>query len=178
MTPDAVRVVWPWVEGRGIEIWAYLEYGAGRDSASELARGAKNAFMHGADGVIVTMRRRAIGAFADDMHVVRDDLFFNKNLTIALDASDVEPDQWSYVFSGLGRVRADGLMITCDNSVDLSSDFLGRVYGMLDNWDAGAFDGELNFALGDDLTRHVMASRLTQKMRPNGAAAARFFIPV
>ena len=175
---DAVPVVWPWLEGHGIKIMARITAARGVNAGSMLSRAVRDVFMHGADGAMVSLTPRMLGGFSDDMCLVRDDLFFNKNLTVVLDINGIEPDGWGAVLGPLRLVRADGLLLTLGHDAGDASDFVGRVYGLLNAWGAGQFDGELDFAVGPNPIRTIQASRLVQKMRPDIAERSRFYIPV
>lgn len=171
-----VQRVWPWVEGRGVTLFARLQVG-GRYAPSELARDVRDALNHGADGAIIGMPRRSLEAFANDMCRVRNDLFFNKKLSVALDVDTVDFPDWPAVFQALCQVNADNLMLVHTNDAGDASDFVGRLYGLMTAWDRDAFAGAVHFSLGDNWLRTLQAARLVQKMRPELMAACRFFIP-
>ena len=55
------------------------------------------------------------------------------------------------------------------------SDFVGRLYGMLNAWDV-ANKFSLQFAFGPNLLRIEQAMRLVQQMRPGLMGELRFWI--
>lgn len=178
VVPDAVPVIWPWVEGRGIEIGVRVSSTANRGAASQLTPQIKAAFMQGADGAIISMTPRGLEKFADDMCIVRNDLFFDKKMTIMLDLNDIDDcNAWAGVFDALGRVGANRVMLTWGGDDGDASDFVGRVYGMLGLWDQSTFDGDMHFALGADITRVIQTSRLVEKMQPRLSPRVVYYIP-
>ena len=169
--PSAVGTLWPWIEGRGITIMARI------DGATGLTRQITDVLRQGADGAIVSLTPATLRSWANDIAVVRDDLFFNKKLTVCLDIDGVDENSWPEISTLLARIRADAVMFDMNRDAGDASDFVGRVYGILNVWDWDMFDGKLQWANLSEL-RMVQAWRLIQKMRPDIAAQTQFFVAI
>lgn len=176
--PGAVGVMWPWLENTGVDIVARFYLDTRRDiidAADDLTGRINAAFKSGAAGAQVFVRRADLPALARQVRVIRDDLFFNRDLSVGLDIADVAPLDWPGVFDALREVRASSLILAMTSDAGDKSDIVGRIYGCLDAID-GNFDGDLHFAFGGNVLRMHQAWRLIQKMRPQMAARARFFV--
>lgn len=178
--PEAVGVLWTWLERAPTKLLARFNLvgtnknGCRELQISDLSEQINTVFKQGADGAQVFMHYIDLAAFASDLHAIRDDLFFNKDLSIGLNISEIEPFDWSDVFTQLNKINATTLLLgTSDGQTD--AQFLGRVYGLLESW-KNTFDGELHFALKNDVTKIEGAWRLVQKMRPELSQKVRFFI--
>lgn len=180
VAPDDVEVLWAWLENMPIKIVArfYLPARASRDvnKISELSMRINTAFKQGASGAQIFMRAADLHAFADEIAMVRDDLFFNKDLSIGLDISDVDASQWPVVFDALRRVRATSLTLVLARDTGNKSDFVGRVYGVLNAWEN--LNCDLHFVPGNNTMRIEQAGRLIQKMQPALACGMRMFINI
>lgn len=179
VTPDGVGVMWPWLENTSVGIVArfYVDGGLNPDAASDLARRARTAFRRGAVGAQVFLRARDLSSFVSEIEAVRDDLFFNKMLSVGLDIGEIDGADWGGVYAALQKIRADSLLLALTVDRGAKSDFVGRVYGMLNGW-GDAWRGDVHFALGGNFVRADQAWRLIEKMRPELAMRARFFINV
>lgn len=177
--PDDIESLWVWLEKQPVKIYGrfYLPDGAGGDmnAVSDLARRINLAFKQGAHGAQIFVRRRDLDAFVDQLHAVRDDLFFNKDLSIGMDVADIDPAHWAAISAALARVRASSLLLALTRDAGVKSDFVGRVFGVLGAWNP-AFTGDLHFSTGAVYARAEQAARLLRKMRPELADGARFFV--
>ncbi len=180
VAPDDVAALWAWLERMPIRIVArfYLAARGARDvdQISDLSTRINTAFKQGACGAQIFMRASDLTTFADEIGVVRDDLFFNKDLSIGLDIADVDAGQWGAVFDTLRRVRATSLTLVLARDTGDKSDFVGRVYALLNAW--GDLPCDLHFVLGNNTIRIEQAGRLVQKIRPALACGMRMFINV
>lgn len=176
VAPDAVGIVWPWLENKRIKIFArlYLEYDDA-DGISEIAEKINSVFKSGADGVQVFVNLESLSSFVSQLYLIRDDLFFNKDLIIGLDISTVEPCDWAGVFSELKKIRATGLMLALTRDTGNKSDFIGRVYAALNAW-GDDYAGGLQFAFGLSQERMEQIMRLVQSVRPKLWSKTAFFV--
>jgi len=168
VAPNSVRVVWPWLEGQAIKIIPRFYFGGSRaptdSDISQLAVDINTSFKHGASGAIVFVSMRHLEVLVNALHVVRDDLFFNKELIIGLDVGDIDACQWDAIFDCIIRIRANGLMLALTRDRGDKSDFVGRVYGALDAWNPGFF-GDVYWMVGANPLRAEQVMRLTSAMR-------------
>lgn len=176
VAPDSVGRVWTWLEKMPVKIVArfYLNDKPGDNDFSDLAVRINTAFRHGAHGAQIFVQAKNLARFVDAISLVRDDLFFNKDLSVGLDINEIGAADWDGVFGALGKIRASAIILVMTRDAGDKSDFVGRVHAMLNVW--GTFGGDVHFALGGAMVRMEQAWRLIGAMRPALAARARFFV--
>lgn len=178
VVPDAVPVVWPWLEHSKITINArfYLENKKFDEmAASDLAKRVIAVFKNGADGATVFIRNKDLADFVSAMNVVRDDLFFNKDLTVGLDIMEFGAYDWANVFELLKKINVNSVAFFMGTDTGKKSDFVGRVYGMLDAWPRD-FNAGLCWAFGNNVPRFDQAKRLVDSLRSDLADVQKFFV--
>jgi len=181
VTGDNVPTLWPWLENADVAINArfYLDARVARHAEkqiSDLAARMNGLFKQGASGAQVFIRFADLELFVSQLHAIRNDLFFNKTLSIGLDIGEIGPYDWGKLFELAEKIQAASILFVMPNDTGDKSDFVGRVYSALDTWN-GAFHGDLHFALGQNFIRMEQAMRLVQKMRPELMQKIRFFAP-
>jgi hypothetical protein len=181
VVPDAVDIIWPWFEKNNIKILArfYCEDKKITDAQiSELTVRIKDVFKRGAYGAQVFLRGDELENLVEQTHMVRDDLFFNKDLSIGLDITDVEASDWDNLFANLRKINATSVLFVCaGKGAKQKTEFVGALYAMLNAWsDDNKFD--LHFALWPDFMRIEQAMRLTELMRPELVRNLKFFVNV
>lgn len=176
VVPKDVATVWPWVEKLKLRIIPrfYLD-GVGTDMMSDLAVNIKSVFCQGGDGAQVIVKLNELNRFVDSLISVRDDLFFNKDLSIGLDIFEVWPLDWDFVFDSLKKLHASSLLLILTHDDMEKSDFTGRIYAALEAWDADK-DMELHIALGESFNRAEQVYRLVAVNRPELLNKLRFFV--
>ena len=179
VAPASVGVVWPWLEGAAIKIMARFYFPDKKiteQQVSDITVRINTAFKHGAHGAQVFLD--GVGALSDlvrQTHMIRDDLFFAKDLAIGLDIGGVGPTDWDGLFADLRKINASSLVLVMARDMGAKSDFAARVFGMLDAWtNENKFD--LHFVLGNNPMRIEQVMRLVQKMRPELMMGLRFFV--
>jgi hypothetical protein len=180
--PESVESLWSWLEKTPTKIIArfFLKLPKSKKSdsvaeISELSQNVSLAFKKGAHGVQVFIPYAQLDSFINEVLPVRDGLFFNKDLHIGLDINDIHTADWPDVFARINKIKADALLLYLSRTKKGAPDFVGRVYGLLENWD-NSFDGELHFMLGDNFEKIEQIWRLIQKMRPEIAKKLKFFV--
>ena len=166
-----VATLWPWVESTPIGIYARI---ATDGDVSGIAVAINTAFKHGAAAAQILLTRDNFDSFIDGIRPIRDDLFFNKELVLGVNVADVETNRWPHILTRAAEIRADNLMLGAGGDLP---DFVGRIYGMLDTW-GDVFTGGVQIAFDNDFVRMEQTWRLMQKMRPELASRARFFIGI
>ncbi len=178
VTPNAVQTVWPWLENSDVRIMArfYLDTkNITEKHISDVTVRINAALRQGAHGAQIFLPRVALTDLVEQTHVVRDDLFFNKDLSIGMDISDIGPFDWGTVFENLRKINASSVIMAFADDVGNKSDFVGRIYAMLNAWGTeNKFN--LHFAFGPNLLRIEQAQRLVQQMRPGLMGDLRFWI--
>ena len=176
--PGDVQMLWTWLEKTPARIYArfYLPPRGARDMGviSDLTERINAAFKQGAYGAQVFMRVADLLDFANEIGAVRDDLFFNRELAIGIDISDVDAFEWNGVFDAMCRLRAGALVLVLARDSGDKSDFVGRLYAAV-----GAASGvkcDLHFVLGDNPIRMEQAVRMVRAIRPQMAAGVRVFV--
>ena len=140
---------------------------------SELARSVTGAFKSGAVGAQVFVHAADLIAFCDAVKPVRNDLFFDKNFSVAIDIDEMRGGTWSAVFDALREIRPDAILITAKgDSFDANSDFVGIVFDMLNNWNS---ESDLHLWFGKNMFRVSQALRLCQKIQPELVQNMRVF---
>lgn len=175
--PDVVETLWPWLEKTPVKILSrfYVEkFSPDTTAVSDLAMRINSSFRHGAVGAQIFVRPCDAAALATTLAPVRDDLFFNRDLTIGMDICAVDSCDWGALFDVLNNIKASSLALAMSFDGGAKSDFVGRVYGMLNSCDM--WRGGVDFMLGDNMVRIDQAWRLVSQMRPQLAANTRFFI--
>ncbi len=162
--PADVQILWTWAEKHPIKIFANVA----NCDIDKLSGQINSCFKNGAHGASVYVSVCDLGLFCDDMVHLRADLFFNRDLIVALDICEINDSDWDDVFVNLKKIKTDALMIrtNCD-------DFVGRIFGMLSHFN---FDGMLYFNVANDIERAEQVWRLAQKIRPEIITRLRFFI--
>ena len=175
--PGAVSQVWPWVENTSIKIITRfsVDHSIDDDFMSDFSSHINTCFRDGADGAIVLIHLRDLKKFTDEIAYVRDDLFFNKMLSIGIDVSEINTDDWENVFRTLKSLRADSLTLFLSHDDGDKSDFVGRIYTML-NTDMGEWRGALHFMLGENTARIDQVYRLVDQLQSNFVPKMLFWV--
>ena len=175
--PEVTPMVWAYLEKRDVKILTRYDFKPLQKNIDqdmyELSANIMNSCKHGADGVQIFVQMRDFERFVDLLKIVRDDLFFEKDLCLAMDIQDLDMSNIGDMFKKLRDVRAGCLTLTLNEDMGNRSDFVGRVYGLLQNWD---FDGELHFILGNNFDRIDQVIRLCECLKPEISEKLRFFL--
>ncbi len=176
---SAVKIVWPWVEQTKIQISTRFYVptrprGIGAADASELTMNINSAFKCGATCAQMFMRVIDLGTIVKNLGPIREDLFFNKKLSVGLDICKIEPSDWSDVFDALNALGASSVIFAMSHDMGDKSDFVGRFYGALNAM--GTFKGEVHFAPMANPVRIDQVMRLTEQLRPEKLSNLKFFI--
>ena len=117
----------------------------------------------------------ALADLVEQTHVIRDDLFFDKDLIVGIDICDVGVSDWDDLFLDLRRINANAVMFVFTKDMGDKSDFVGRIYGMLNSWnDDNKFD--LHFAFGPNFMRIEQTLRLVQTVKPQLSKQLKFWL--
>ena len=174
--PLDVRVIWPWVERLKMKLISrFYVNGIGNDTLSNLAINVKSVFRQGADGAQIIVKLSDLDRFANSLLSVRDDLFFNKDLSIGIDIFKIWPLDWANVFDVLKKLNASSLLLIMTHDDMDKSDFTGRIYAALTEWNANP-NMELHVMLGDSYNRAEQVYRLVSALRPELLDKLQFFV--
>ena len=175
--PNHVAEVWPWLEKSKVKIIArfFIDRTINDEFMSDFAAGVSGSFRTGADGAIVFLGLRDLDKFAAEIVSIRDDLFFNKSFSIGMDIDEIGPFDWEHLFGILHLVRADSLVLKLAKDTGDKSDFVGRVFAML-NTERGKWAGAVNFVLEQNIVRIDQTFRLIQQLKPETISKTEFFI--
>lgn len=178
VSPDSVTTIWPWLEQTDVKIFARFYFPDKKISekqVSDVTVRINNAFKHGAHGAQVFLQYAALGCLVEQTHVIRDDLFFDKDLIVGIDICDVGVSNWDDLFLDLRRINANAVMFVFTKDMGDKSDFVGRIYGMLNSWnDDNKFD--LHFAFGPNFMRIEQTLRLVQAVKPQLSKQLKFWL--
>ena len=174
---DIVNLMWVYLEKSDVKIltrFIFEPRQKGLDSAVyDLAADIKNVCKKGANGVQIFIRMSDFESFIEKISVVRDDLFFAHDLYPIMDIQDIDVNNWQGIFQKLQDVRAKALVLTLREDMKNRSDFVGRVYGMLQQWNT---DTELHFVLNNNFDRMEQVIRLVESEKPEFRDKLRFFL--
>lgn len=175
--PETVYFLWTCLEKNNVKIlaryyFAPLQKNMDKD-VSALVAGISEIFKKGASGAQIFVRKRDFEIFIDILKFVRDDLFFEHDLCIGFDINDIGFSDWNMIFQRLRDIRANAICLTLNEDTGNRSDFVGRIYGMLQKWD---FNGDLYFALNNDYERMDQVIRLVESEKKELSDKLRFFL--
>ena len=177
----ATSEIWPWVEKNNIKILNRFDFTLDKgvdafDAVSNLSKSVNAAFKSGAVGAQVFVRVSDMRAFCDAMKLVRQDLFFDRIFSVAVNVDEMRNKDWNTVFDALREIRPDAVLITAKgDSFDPNSDFVGLVFDMLNNWN---LDSDLHVWFGKNMLRVAQVLRLCQKIKPDLVQNMRVFTNV
>lgn len=178
VTPESIRVIWPWLENVKTDIFArfYLsDKKISEHQISDLTVNINNAFKSGACGAQLFLPYDALDSLVEQTRVVRDDLFFNKQLSIGVDINEIDSSDWEKLFLNLQKINATALTLILTKDMGDKSDFVGRIYGMLNSWDDNNRFG-LHFVFGQNYLRMEQAFRLIKSVKPELVNGVKFFV--
>ena len=177
VAPTAIAPLWAWLENTNVHIFGrfMIDKHIDENIMSEFSSQVNMAFRNGADGALVCVHMRELEHFVSELMYIRDDLFFNKTLDIELDINEIDLADWEKIFRILQSVRADALTLFLSHDDGDKSDFVGRIYAML-NTNMADWHGALHFHLGQNIARIDQVYRLTSQIRPVCAPSILFWI--
>ena len=177
---DYVNIIWPWLENKKIKIFSrfYLEKDINKsDNISETIKNINHVFKQGADGAQIFINYNDLNLFVSQTYLIKDDLFFNKELFIGLNICDVVPLDWGNLWVNIRKIRANGLIFAFPVDKGNKSDFVGRLYAAIESW-PNDFKCDLHFVLGDNDLRINQTKRLVEIMKPSLVNNLKFFINI
>ena len=142
---------------------------------SEITIRINNAFKQGAHGAQIFLPYGALDDLVEQTHVIRDDLFFDKDLEIGIDIGDVDVFEWENLFQKLRKINASSVLFVFTKDTGKKSDFVGRIYAMLNAWNDNN-DFDLHFAFGADFMRIEQVWRLVETLKPGLLSRVKFFV--
>ena len=175
--PEMVYFLWTCLEKHNVKIlpryyFAPLQKNIDKD-VSELVKNISDIFKKGASGAQIFLKMRDFEHFVDVIKFVRDDLFFGHDLCVGFDINDIGLECWDSVFQRLRDLRVDALCLTLKEDMGNRSDFVGRIYGMLQKW---KFDGNLYCQLNNDYDRMDQVIRLIESEKNELSDKLHFFL--
>ena len=163
-----MKTIWPWLEQAGVDIMArfyFPDTSITDNQIYDITAQINSAFKVGATGAQVFLAYGALDGLVEQTHIIRDDLFFNRDLSIGIDIGDVDSCDWENLFANLQKINASSLLLVLTNDAGKKSDFVGRIYGLLNAWRSdNKFD--LHFAFGPNFMRIEQVLRLVESMQP------------
>ena len=173
------KTFWPWVEKTGVKILNRLTFCMEKnrsldDVISEFATNVNSAFRSGAYGIQVIVPLDEISQFTDAILPIKNDLFFDRYISVGVDIDDASCQDWPDIFGKLRQINPNSILVMGHiDKFSPKSDFVGQIYGMLENWN---LDADLHLMFGKNMLRVSQVLRLTQKMAPKLMKNMRVFI--
>ena len=174
--PEMVANMWTYLEKTPVEILTRFSFAPLKKDfdvdMDVLIKNISKICKSGARGVQIFIKMQDFYKFIDVLAIVRNDLFFNHKLSICMDIEDIDINDLSNIFQKLKDIKADSFGLTLNEDMGTRSDFIGRVYALLEQWD---FDGQLHFILLNNLDRADQVIRLTEILQPDLTNRTKFF---
>ena len=174
---EMVHNVWTYLEKSGVKILTRCNFNPVSKNIDsdmyKLGADINNVCKSGANGVQIFVKMRDFERFIDNLKIVRDDLFFGHELSVVMDTEDIDINNIDFIFQKLREIRADSFGLTLDEDMGNRSDFVGRIYALLEHFN---FGGELHFLLWNNFDRIDQVVRLTESLRPELSEKLRFFL--
>ena len=172
---EIVPFIWVYLEKYEVKILTRFDFESKNIDSDiyDLAANITDVCKKGASGIQIFMGTHNFESFIDKISYVRDDLFFGHDLCIAMDINDIDLNNWKNIFQKLRDIRVNAFCLTLKEDMKNRSDFVGRIYGMLQNWD---MDCELHFMLHNNLERIDQVIRLVECERPDLSNKLKFFM--
>lgn len=172
-----VSFIWTYLEKSKVKIFSRhyfetLNKNFDKD-VSNLSEKIMADYKNGAHGIQLFIKIRDFDRLVNLLTVIRDDLFFEHDLCLVLDVEDLGVDNIDLIFRKLKDIRANAFGIRLAEDMGVRSDFIGRIYGILDKWD---FDGDLHFMLKNNFERIDQSIRLIESLRPELVNRVHFFL--
>lgn len=179
VAPVSVSIMWPWLENKNIKIFSrfYLK-GHKIEDISNLSEEINQSFKQGADGAQIFVSMTDLNELVSLLYMIRDDLFFNKSLFIGLNINEINFCDWENVVNLVKKIRATGLMLVLPKDSGDKSDFVGRIYSLMESIIDDEYTPQLHFLLGNNFSRIEQVVRLTEAMHQNLLRSLKFFIRV
>ena len=181
MSCGATAEIWPWVEKKNIKIINRFDFVLDKDTdiidaMSELSKSVTGAFKNGAVGAQVFVHASNIVQFCDVVKSIRQDLFFDRIFSVAIDIGEMRGKNWADIFDALNVITPDAILITAHgDSFDAKSDFVGLIFDMLNHWN---LNSDLHMWFGKNMLRVSQVLRLAKKIKPDLVKNMRVFTDV
>lgn len=166
---DAVGMLWSWLEKTPVKIYAKFSYDGDMPRLSEKINAA---LKNGASGARISVDFEKLAEFADELHPIREDLFFNKDIVIDVDIYQINPSDYETLFCAIDKVRVTAMCMCARHTSKRADDFVGRVYGIL----SSDFKIPFYFDIANDINRAEQVWRIAEKICPKALNDLRFFI--
>lgn len=174
---ETLYLMWAYLEKSKVKILTRFTFAPKQKNSDsemyDLAADIRAVCKKGADGVQIFVKMRDFENFIEKISLVRNDLFFEHSLCLVMDIKDLDVNNWEMIFQKLREIHVDALVLTLNEDTKNRSDFVGRIYGMLKNWD---MDGELHFILNNNFDRMDQVIRLVESQKPELSDKIRFFL--
>lgn len=165
---SAVPIIWPWLENTKTKIMArfnLMNKKINESVVSDCVEKINAVFKQGADGAQVFLKYSELGGFVDFLHVIRDDLFFDKELSIGVELKEMGAFDWTNLYDELRRLNVNSVLFVFSQDLGNKSDFVGRIYALLNAWNKdNNFD--LCFSVGHSSLRIEQIVRLVEQIQP------------
>ncbi len=157
---ESLHMLWSWLENKPVKIYCREQF----NEISNLSMRAASDFKRGADGIQVFVKNGDLNKFVSEILMIKDDLFFGKKLSIAMNLDEIGPFDMDDIFYNLNKVGADNLLLYWPTSPKKNKQFIGQIYGLFDSFDQSCV-ASLHFYTPNQLSEVVM--RLAEKIQPS-----------
>ncbi|MBO7508962.1 MAG: hypothetical protein J6T57_01655, partial [Alphaproteobacteria bacterium] len=104
---ESAEKIWPWIEKEHTKIIGRFKFGGGDSAADDLSESVMRGFRQGLSGAQVFVPLSAVGGFVNEIFSIRDDLFFRRHFSVAIDIDGKVSPSWDTLFDNLKKIRID-----------------------------------------------------------------------
>lgn len=179
---DNVGKIWPWLENKKIDIYSRFKFANVPDvdvikNISDLVRDISRCFRIGATGAQIFVNVCDLSVLVNELKTIRDDLFFNSKLELCLNLDSIDSVNVVDVFQILAEIKPDSVLFySLKNESDEKSDFVGRLFGVLNTWQLDNTD--IHFLINENAYRAEQVVRLVGMIRHDLSDGLRVFFKI
>ncbi|MDR0319154.1 MAG: hypothetical protein LBH81_00220 [Rickettsiales bacterium] len=168
----SVPAVWSWLEKSPVALSAMVAWNSAKMGTADLVREITLPLKRGADQVQLYAKWKDLPKLSDALREIRDEIFFDKKLSLALSLDDVPYNGWLDAFKYAKELRADNIMLIAKSIKTLDS----KYFNFLDSLEGGEPWGVEACVASDAVKPLEDIFRLTKKMLPDGMGKLRIIV--
>ncbi len=162
--PVSIPLVWSWTEKTPLKLYAFMAADFNKQDEKKLISDMNIPLKRGASGIQIYTPVNSFESLVNALLPIRHDLFFGRDLTIALPLDNITPNQWPMIFQYLSKLDVSRLLLIASKPLAVAQ----HIYGLL-----SVIPAHTNWSLDVCVTSSKNAIkpiedtfRLTQKMAP------------
>lgn len=177
--PECIGYLWPYLEKEQVHILTRYYFSIqDNDVEKAIYNLSKSVTEFNGQGAIETQIFVSVcdfECFVENIINIRDDLFFNHKLCIALYLEDIEVLNIERLFYLLRYVKADAVLFSDKNTEIDDNVFIAKIYSLIQEWN---FDGNIYFSLRNDEKKVSLIKVLLEYSEPELLDKTVFFLEI